>query len=177
MKLVVLYGPPAVGKLTVGQQLSSLTGFRLFHNHLVVDTLLALFPFGSSPFVELRERHWLECFEEAARFGLPGVVFTFQPEASVRPGFFGQVSTRLQGLRSTVQFAALTASEETIEQRIINPSRREHLKLTDLPTYRSLRDAGAFEHEPMPADVTVDTGSLTPPGAAQRIVDALRLAD
>ncbi len=37
--LVYLYGPPAVGKLTVATELQRLTGFRLFHNHLTVDAL------------------------------------------------------------------------------------------------------------------------------------------
>ncbi len=34
MQLVFLYGPPGVGKLTVGNALSALTGYKLFHNHL-----------------------------------------------------------------------------------------------------------------------------------------------
>ena len=37
MKLVILYGPPGVGKLTVGRELAARTGFKLFHNHLTVD--------------------------------------------------------------------------------------------------------------------------------------------
>jgi shikimate kinase len=38
MKLVILFGPPAVGKMTVGQQLANLTGFKLFHNHMTIET-------------------------------------------------------------------------------------------------------------------------------------------
>jgi tRNA uridine 5-carbamoylmethylation protein Kti12 len=54
MRLVFIYGLPATGKLTVARELSSLTGFRLFHNHLAVDLLLSLFDFESEPFVALR---------------------------------------------------------------------------------------------------------------------------
>ena len=60
MKLVFLYGPPAVGKLTVGRELASRCGFPLFHNHLVVDALTPVFEFGSDAFVDLRERWWLD---------------------------------------------------------------------------------------------------------------------
>jgi tRNA uridine 5-carbamoylmethylation protein Kti12 len=49
MKLVFLHGAPAVGKLTVARELSALTGFRLFHNHLTVDLATSLFTFGSEP--------------------------------------------------------------------------------------------------------------------------------
>ena len=49
MKLVFLYGPPGVGKLTVGKELSAMTGYPLFHNHLVFDLVAALFePFTPS---------------------------------------------------------------------------------------------------------------------------------
>ena len=41
MQFVVLYGRPAVGKLTVARELSALTGYAVFDNHLVVDVALA----------------------------------------------------------------------------------------------------------------------------------------
>ena len=37
MKLILLYGPPASGKLTIAKKLSELTGIPLFHNHLSRD--------------------------------------------------------------------------------------------------------------------------------------------
>lgn len=37
MKLIILFGPQAVGKMTVGQSLASLTNFKLFHNHMSID--------------------------------------------------------------------------------------------------------------------------------------------
>ena len=53
MTLVVLFGPPAVGKMTVGLELQQLTGLRLFHNHMTVDLVLQFFPFGEPPFRRL----------------------------------------------------------------------------------------------------------------------------
>jgi guanylate kinase len=32
MHFVCVFGPPAVGKMTVVQELTGITGFRLFHN-------------------------------------------------------------------------------------------------------------------------------------------------
>ena len=54
MRLIFVYGMPASGKLTVARELAELTGYKLFHNHLVVDLLLSVFAFGSDGFVELR---------------------------------------------------------------------------------------------------------------------------
>jgi len=86
MKLIFLYGAPAVGKLTVAQELARLTGYRLFHNHLTVDLVSSLFPFGSEPFVQLREKIWLAAFAQAARQNV-SLIFTFNPERSVRERF------------------------------------------------------------------------------------------
>jgi tRNA uridine 5-carbamoylmethylation protein Kti12 len=36
VKLIFISGMPAVGKLTVAQELAKLTGYRPFHNHLTV---------------------------------------------------------------------------------------------------------------------------------------------
>ena len=36
-KLVLLTGPQAVGKMTVGQELAKITGLKLFHNHMTID--------------------------------------------------------------------------------------------------------------------------------------------
>jgi hypothetical protein len=33
MNLVVIFGPEAVGKMSVGHELATLTGMKLFHNH------------------------------------------------------------------------------------------------------------------------------------------------
>ncbi len=43
MQLVFLYGPPGVGKYTIGLELAARTGFRLLHNHLTVNLVSAVF--------------------------------------------------------------------------------------------------------------------------------------
>ena len=56
MKLVFIYGPPAAGKLTVAKELSKLTGFKVFHNHLAVDLAEHFFEFKSKPFYDIHTR-------------------------------------------------------------------------------------------------------------------------
>jgi hypothetical protein len=43
MDLVILFGPQAVGKMTVGEELQKLTGLKLFHNHMTIDLVLKFF--------------------------------------------------------------------------------------------------------------------------------------
>ena len=37
MKSVHVFGPQAVGKMTVGQELAKITDLKLFHNHMTID--------------------------------------------------------------------------------------------------------------------------------------------
>jgi len=75
--LVVLFGPPAVGKMTVGHELCRLTGYRLFHNHLTIEPFLGIFEFGSPSFARLSSEFRRRVLEEAIVSDLPGLVFTF----------------------------------------------------------------------------------------------------
>lgn len=43
MKLILLYGPPAVGKLTIAKIISETTGINNFHNHMVLDVINDIF--------------------------------------------------------------------------------------------------------------------------------------
>ncbi len=75
--LVVLVGPPAVGKMTVGHELATRTGLRLFHNHHTIDLVLRFFAFGTPPFQRLVGEFRRRMFEEVAESELPGLIFTY----------------------------------------------------------------------------------------------------
>ena len=76
--LVVIFGPPAVGKMTVGHELSTLTGLPLFHNHLTIEPLLRFFPFGHPSFRRLTTEFRTRLFEEvAAAPEHSGLIFTY----------------------------------------------------------------------------------------------------
>ncbi|MDQ0463904.1 chloramphenicol 3-O-phosphotransferase [Caulobacter ginsengisoli] len=167
MRLVFLYGPAAVGKLTVGKALSQLTGWPLFHNHLTVDLVLALFPFGHPSMVRLREEIWLKAFEEGVRAGLPGMIFTFAPERTVTADF---IPNTLKAVNGEVVFVELTAPIEIIEDRLDSPSRHEFRKLTSVEVLRKLRVEGALDGAAMPEPhLVLDTSRTTPDETARAI--------
>ncbi len=76
MHFVIIFGPPACGKMTVGVALARATGLRLFHNHMTIDLVLPFFAFDEPQFRlvgEFRRR----IFEEVAGSTLPGLIFTY----------------------------------------------------------------------------------------------------
>src|SRR5687767_10000695 len=122
MQLVFLYGQPASGKLTVAQALAERTGLALFHNHLVVDAVGAVFPFGSDAFVRLRERFWLDVMTEVAKRN-QSLIFTFAPEPTVTPSFAQTVRTRIEAEGGDIIFVALMVPEKEQERRLVEPGR------------------------------------------------------
>ena len=68
--LVALVGPPAVGKMTVGQEMSRLTGWPLYFNHRLLDLLTDFFPWGSRGFNHAVRSFNDVFYEEAGASGL-----------------------------------------------------------------------------------------------------------
>jgi hypothetical protein len=168
MKLVFIHGAPAVGKLTVARELAELTGFRLFHNHLTVDLVSSVFAFGSEPFVVLREQIWLSTFREAAKNNV-SLIFTFNPEATVRERFIQETLNVVGSAGGTVIFVELRCSEDEVERRIGDPSRNEFGKLVSVEQYRSLKDSGAFQFPKLPSGISLDTTNQLPADTARLI--------
>ena len=69
MTLLFVFGPPAVGKMTVGRAIADAGDFRLFHNHHMLEPLLDVFDYGTPPFNRLLAEFRLRVLEEAARSG------------------------------------------------------------------------------------------------------------
>jgi hypothetical protein len=174
--LVVLHGPPACGKYTIGKLVADDLDVAFFHNHLTVDLVGALFDFGSKEFIELREELWLRCFRSAVDAGR-SLVFTFAPEATVGPEFIDQAREAVTAAGGAIQFVALTCPDEVIEQRLVAKDRAKFGKLRSLDLYRELRDIGALEYPPLPEPLlTIPTDRLSPVESAERIVEAVLTA-
>ena len=48
--LVLIIGPQAVGKMTVGQELEKITGYKLFYNHMTIELLTKIFDYDQKIF-------------------------------------------------------------------------------------------------------------------------------
>lgn len=73
MKLVLIVGDGAVGKMTVGQELQKITGLRLFHNHMTIEPVLEIFnDFNVDVILKLRYL----IFEEFVKTDNYGMIYT-----------------------------------------------------------------------------------------------------
>jgi hypothetical protein len=174
VRLIFLYGLPGVGKLTVARELATLSSFKIFHNHQTVDLVESIFEFGSEPFVRLREQIWLAVLTEATAAMVPGLIFTFAFDRTVRDGFIEQVRKVVEIDKGTVDFVELTCTREELENRIAQPSRKAFGKLSDVAHFRELADAGAFVNAGIPEDrLVVDTTLISAAETAALIANQI----
>jgi hypothetical protein len=183
MPVVFLYGPPAAGKLTVAKELSALTSYKLFDNHVTIDWANQFFDFGTEPFWRLVERFRWSVFEEAVASGI-GVISTFV-YSEPRKGSVVQHGTTklLDGICSMVSDAGsrvclvrLTCSLTVLEARIEAPDRVARGKLASVEQLRT--DMGRLELFgllPKHESLTIDNTDMPPRQAALRIVEHYRL--
>jgi hypothetical protein len=173
MQLVFIYGPPAAGKYTVARRVSELTGLPLFHNHLVVDAVHAVFPFGSPSFVRLREQFWMDVFE-AAIADDRSLIFTFQPEATVAPDFAARVLNRVAEGGGKTLLVQLKLSADGQLARVANEDRAKFGKLRDPVLLSALQAEFAACDAAMPAtDLMIDTERVSAEEAARQIAARL----
>ena len=141
MRLVVIFGPAAVGKMTVGLELQRLTGLRLFHNHLAVDLALRFFPFGTPQFSRLVSTFRTHVFKEVASSDLPGLIFTYVwalDDPRDKTGVDGLVRIFTEH-GASICFVELAAMQEERLRRNVTPQRlaEKHPK-RDLENSRAL---------------------------------------
>lgn len=75
-KLIMITGPQAVGKMTVGQELVKLTDFKLFHNHMSIDLVNNFFSYSTKEGQDMVKLIRVNMLEFFAKSSIPGIIFT-----------------------------------------------------------------------------------------------------
>ncbi|MFC5465209.1 shikimate kinase [Lederbergia graminis] len=127
MKFVLIFGPQAVGKMTVGQELSKVTDLKLLHNHMTIELLQPFFGFSSEMW-RLSTLFREEIFKAVAKSDLYGMVFTFvwafNQEEDWRE--VEKVCNIFESEGGEVYFVELEANLEVRLKRNVTPNRLEH---------------------------------------------------
>jgi hypothetical protein len=125
MKLVVLIGDSAVGKMTVGQELMKLTGLRLFHNHMMIEPVIEIFgSFRGDVIQKLRE----VIFHEFAKSDNEGMIFTFMWAFDMPSDweYLKHVTDIFEEQGATIYYVELIAPQEVRLQRNETANRLAH---------------------------------------------------
>lgn len=176
MTLVFIYGPPAVGKLTVANALSKLTGYRVFHNHLTIDLVGAIFDWGQGPFFGLVDRYRVELIEAAAKASIPGLIFTFVYAKDHDIAFVESVVSAVERHGGRICFVRLSCERRELLRRVRAASRRQFRKMKQVKRLREWLDRYELSSNvPYPNNLVIDNTKLGPRKAAQMITSHFAL--
>jgi hypothetical protein len=177
MKLLLLHGAPAVGKLTVAKALLRQVSGRLFDNHAAIDLARTMFDFGAPGFWELVRAVRYAALEAGAANGVALVVTTFcYADPDDRPQFaaFEEIMRRNGGELLPV---FLHCSREEALKRVGNPDRIERRKMTSAAGLSKYLDDYNFTPVPSADCLTLDSGEQSAEAIAHEIVSHFGLGN
>ena len=175
MKLIIIHGAPAAGKLTVATELGVRTGFKVFHNHLSIDCVKPVFDFGTLPFLRMIELIRFGTIAEAAREGVD-IIHTFVYAFGEDDEHMAKLIASAEDNGGEVHLVLLVCELEALKERIGNESR---VRIGKLASRESVdRTAEKYEvRRPFPGRETlvIDTSCTTPDDAAELIIERFGL--
>jgi hypothetical protein len=191
VQLLLIIGPPAVGKMTVGREIAARSQFRLFHNHHTIEPLVEVFGHGTPPFNTLNQEFRRRVIEEAATAGLD-LIFTFVWDLT-DPADTDAVEELVSPYLASDGRVVVVELYADFETRLVR--NRGESRLAAKPTKRDLAWSDSHVREllskmlnsdptgarPTPADaflerhphLRLDTTELTAPETAESVLDWL----
>jgi hypothetical protein len=130
MKLIIIYGAPATGKLTVATELSRITGYKVFHNHISINFAKTVFDFGTPAFWRLVAEVRFNAIAEAAREGL-SLIHTFCYEFGADDEHFAKLIASAEDNRGEAHLVLFRCDNDERKKRIGSESRLRIGKLVD----------------------------------------------
>ncbi len=173
MKLIFIYGPPAVGKLTVATELSKLTGMPLFHNHLSRNIVKDIYGDKVGEHYDLVDKIRMEVFSDCARSN-QDLIFTFVYESPEDDDLVKQYIQIIEAEGGSVHFVQLRGESEDLLLRVDDESRKQLQKLTEKEVLEKILPS---LQAPVPnvENLVIDTSKNTPEQSANIIIERLKL--
>ena len=173
MKLMLLYGPPAVGKLTIAKEIARLTGFKVFHSHLTVNLVEAIFPRGTPSRSTLLWDIRYAVFAAAAQAHIDGLIFTMVYGRN-REQSIARCVEVVEPFGGEVCLVHVHCPVETLRQRVVREDRKQHDKITSVALLNEFLST-LEPHAPFAAatrwdSLSLNTDVLRPIEAAQQVI-------
>lgn len=182
--LFYLVGFAGVGKYTVAQALSDLTGARIVDNHYINNPIFGLIEQdGVTPLPEAVWRRTMSVrdgvFETVATLSPRTWNFIFtqvlveedSPLAMATYYLLLDVAERRGGTFVPVR---LVCSTDELCRRVVAPERRGRMKSVDATEARRHNETLTVFRPEHPNTLTLDTTSLSPAAAAERVLEHVR---
>jgi hypothetical protein len=181
MNFVLIFGPSAVGKMTVGKALAARTSYKLMHNHVSLELANRFFDFGTEPFRKLDSLVRFGVFDVVAKSDLPGFIFTFcwALDLPSETEYIDRIVNVFAAAGAAIHYVELEADQAVRLARNNTPDRltekpskcdvahSESMLLADDEKYRQNTRPGEMPERNI---LKINNAELTPEEVAERVV-------
>lgn len=182
-KIIFLYGYIAVGKFTIAKILKKKLGYKLFHNHSLIDLVDGIFERDTYARNLVLESFRYQLLENAAKAGINLIVTHTYVDKYITPTgltdskYVQTLSKKLNHLGAKFCPVYLYANNTTLLNRVAMNSRKKFKKLVDKKIMKKilledgdLKNAFKFKH-----GIFIDNTNMSPNKVADIIVEHFKL--
>lgn len=174
MKLIILHGPPASGKLTLARLLKDKLGYNILHNHLTVDIALEVYSeFGNDDFYEFVDQLRTLAIEKACQNKLKGLIVTLCFDEVLDIEVVEQWESIVSRYDGETLPVYLKVSAEVLAERVTEGSRIGTNKLQCPKELSKVLSENKFGAIPNKNTISIDTNALCSKQSARLIVERM----
>lgn len=175
MKLLLIYGPPAVGKLTVAKHIVAQTDFKLFDNHISIDFVENVFKRGHPSFSKTVDAARMLIFEEAAKAKVD-LLFTLVYGHPIDISYMNTIIERIEKHGGKVILVHLSCSEENLLKRVTEPSRASKNAISDANVLVDLlKEYDLYSPFPESESFSIITDNKSAEETAKEIIEYIKV--
>lgn len=176
-RLILFYGPPAAGKLTVAKKVSEALSAFLIHNHMTYDEITkgTDIRFGSEILQQKNAQMRLAILKSLFERGDENVLLTFCYEPNFDQEFVGNLQHLCEQYSVPVYPVLLYSDRETLLNRVSNMDRASFNKVKNTKDLEESLDKYNFTAD-FPIGVKlikINTSQVTPEISCRKILDSL----
>ncbi len=179
MKLIFIYGPPASGKFTVAKGLAKITGYKLFHNHLINDMLDEIIDskknfkeyWGEASYLKIR------LVEKSAKLKIKGIIFTtVRVKEKNSDNLPLKMKKAVEKYGGKIYFIRLVCSDKEILKRVKGNSRKKYNNFSSFKFLKKFIKKHDVHYQlPFKNQLTINNNNLSAKKTALKIKEHFKL--
>lgn len=164
-----------VGKLTVAEELAKQTGFKVFHNSLVVGLVRSLFDWGTDVYFKIRTKFMMEMFAAGAENKVNFITtYCYAHPDDLKD--MRKIKKIIEKHIGKVCYVQLSCSQKALEARVKRASRKKYSKITSVKRIRELQQEYDLETQiPGVKTLKIDNTKISHEKVVKKIMQHYKL--
>lgn len=177
MNLIFLYGPPAVGKLTIAKCLQNKLGYKLLHNHMIINIFEDIFDYDHPARNRLVREFRLRIIEEAVKDDLDIIITAGMAGSKTLFEYYTKIIETVEKNNGHIFLVHLVADEKVLIERVDDDFRKMYGKNFGQKEMREMLNkySNIFDKYPLRDHLEIDTSHKSAVAAADEIINFYKL--